>query len=274
MSAEPTPIWTPSPERVAHCRLTRYLRWLDDTHGRRFDGYEPLWQWSVTDLEGFWSSVWDFCGMKSHSAYTTVLAHSEMPGAQWFPGATLNYAEHLLAQASHPDAAARPAIVFQSELVARQEIGWAELAAQTGALTATLRRLGVGKGDRVVAYMPNIPQTIVALLAVASIGAIWSSSSPEMGPVSVLDRQQAILLGQFSRYRLADNDRGFDLPAVVRWLRAQTRTPVLTGLPFGHEHPKLTLPHGAQVALATEGRTCYLVLQEHDHDHDHHDHER
>ncbi len=90
----------------------------------------------------------------------------------------------------------------------------------------------------------------------------------------VLDRQQAILLGQFSRYRLADNDRGFDLPAVVRWLRAQTRTPVLTGLPFGHEHPKLTLPHGAQVALATEGRTCYLVLQEHDHDHDHHDHER
>jgi muramoyltetrapeptide carboxypeptidase len=89
----------------------------------------------------------------------------------------------------------------------------------------------------------------------------------------VLDRQKAILLGQFSRYRLADNDRGFDLPAVVRWLRAQTRTPVLTGLPFGHEHPKLTLPHGAQVALATEGRTCYLVLQEHDHDHEHPGHE-
>ncbi len=209
MSAEPTPIWTPSPERVAHCRLTRYLRWLDDTHGRRFDGYEPLWQWSVTDLEGFWSSVWDFCGMKSHSAYTTVLAHSEMPGAQWFPGATLNYAEHLLAQASHPDAAARPAIVFQSELVARQEIGWAELAAQTGALTATLRRLGVGKGDRVVAYMPNIPQTIVALLAVASIGAIWSSSSPDMGPVSVLDRFRQIepkVLISVDGYRYSGKD--------------------------------------------------------------------
>ncbi len=192
MSADPKPIWTPSAERIEHCGLTRYLRWLDDTHGRRFEGYESLWQWSVTDLEGFWSSVWDFCGMKAHSAYTKVLGRSEMPGAEWFPGATLNYAEHLLAQASHPDAAARPAIVFQSELVDRQEIGWHELAAQAGALAATLRRLGVRKGDRVVAYMPNIPQAVVALLAVTSIGAVWSSSSPDMGPVSVLDRFRQI----------------------------------------------------------------------------------
>ena len=152
----PRPLWRPSPERVANAGITRYLRWLADTHGRRFSDYESLWQWSVDDQEGFWSSLWDFLCVRAHSAYTRVVGRSEMPGAQWFPGATLNYAEHLLAHAKHPDAAAQPALVFTSELVPRQEIGWAQLAADTGALTATLARLGIEVGDRVVAYMPNI----------------------------------------------------------------------------------------------------------------------
>jgi len=216
------PIWTPTPERVAHAAITRYLRWLGDTHGRRFDDYESLWQWSVNDLEGFWASVWDFVGIRAHAGYEHVLGRAQMPGAQWFPGATLNYAEHLLAHAHRPDAGERPAIVFTSEVVPRAEIGWAQLAADTGALTATLRRLGVEVGDRVVAYMPNIPQAVVALLATTGIGAIWSSSSPDMGPVSVLDRFRQIeprVLIAVDGYRYGGRD--FDRRDTVRDLLRQ-----------------------------------------------------
>jgi acetoacetyl-CoA synthetase len=225
MTDTPTPLWRPSPERVANAGVTRYLRWLADTHGRRFDDYESLWQWSVDDQEGFWSSLWDFLGVRAHSAYSRIVGRAEMPGAQWFPGATLNYAEHLLAHAKHPDAAAQPALVFQSEIVPRQAIGWAQLAADTGALTATLARLGIEVGDRVVAYMPNIPQTVVAMLATTSIGAIWSSSSPDMGPVSVLDRFRQIeprVLIAVDGYRYGGKD--FDRRDTVRELVRQLPT--------------------------------------------------
>ena len=219
MTEAAKPIWTPTPERIAAAGITRYLRWLADTHGRRFENYEALWQWSVSDLEGFWSSQWDFLGIRAHSAYARVLGEREMPHAKWFEGATLNYAEQMLAHASRPDAGARPAIVFSSELVERREVGWAELAADAGALAATLRRMGVEKGDRVVAYMPNIPQSVVALLAAASVGAIWSSSSPDMGPVSVLDRfvqiEPTVLLA-VDGYRYGGKD--FDRRETVREL--------------------------------------------------------
>jgi len=221
----PVPLWTPSAQRIERAGLTRYLRWLADTHGRRFDGYEALWQWSVDDPEAFWASLWDFLGVRAHTPYTQVVARSEMPGAQWFPGATLNYAEHLLARAGHPDAHRQPAIVFTSEIVARQEIGWARLAADTGALTATLARLGVRRGDRVVAFMPNIPQAVVALLATTSLGAIWSSSSPDMGPVSVLDRFRQIeprVLVAVDGYRYGGKD--FDRRDTVRELVRQLPT--------------------------------------------------
>ncbi len=186
------PLWTPSPERVARAGITRYLHWLADTHGRRFDDYESLWEWSVADPEGFWASIWDFGAVKAYTPYTRVLGEREMPHAKWFEGATLNFAEHLLAQARQPDAATRPAIVFRDEAGTRRELSWAQLAAQAGALAATLRRLGVRRGDRVAAYLPNLPETVVALLAVTSIGAIWSSSSPDMGAASVLDRYRQI----------------------------------------------------------------------------------
>ena len=192
MSQAPRPLWTPSAERLEHAGITRYLRWLADTHGRRFDDYESLWSWSVDDPEGFWASIWDFGGVKAHSPYTRVLGNAEMPHAQWFEGATLNYAEHLLAHAHHPDAAAQPAIVFRDESGARSTCSWAHLAAQAGALAHTLRGLGVQRGDRVAAYLPNIPETVIALLAVTSLGAVWSSSSPDMGAASVLDRYRQI----------------------------------------------------------------------------------
>jgi acetoacetyl-CoA synthetase len=192
MNDTPSLLWTPSPGRLARAGITRYRRWLADTHGRRFDDYESLWEWSVADPEGFWASIWDFGGVKAHSPYSRVLGNAEMPHAQWFEGATLNYAEHLLAHAQSPDAAAQPAIVFRDESGARTELSWAQLAAQAGALAATLRRLGVRRGDRVAAYLPNIPETVVALLAVTSVGAVWSSSSPDMGAASVLDRYRQI----------------------------------------------------------------------------------
>ena len=188
----PAPLWQPSAGRIDKAGITRLQRWLAAERGRRFDSYEALWQWSVDDLEGFWGAIWDFCGVKSHSPYSQVLAEREMPHAKWFPGATLNYAEHMLAHARRPDAGTRLALVFQSELCPRTPITWAQLAATTGALTATLSGLGVAQGDRVVGYLPNIPEALASLLAVASMGAIWSGSSPDMGPVSVLDRFRQI----------------------------------------------------------------------------------
>jgi acetoacetyl-CoA synthetase len=185
-------LWTPSPERIAGARITRYRAFLAETRGLRFDGYESLWRWSVDELEAFWASIWEFCGVRSHSPYACVLERRTMPGARWFPGATLNYAEHALAPALRPGAAGKPALIFASEARPRTEVTWGQLAARVAALSAALGRLGVGRGDRVVSYMPNIPETVVALLAASSRGAIWSSASPDMGPVSVLDRFRQI----------------------------------------------------------------------------------
>jgi acetoacetyl-CoA synthetase len=216
------PIWTPSAERIAGAGITRYRDWLQQSRGLRFDGYESLWQWSVTDIEDFWASIWDFCEIRAATPYREVLGERRMPGARWFDGATLNYADHMLWRASRPGWAERPALVFQSELVERREVSWGALAAQVGALTATLKRLGIGKGDRVVSYMPNIPETIVAALAVTSIGAIWSACAPDMGSTGVLDRFRQIapkLLFAVDGYRYGGKD--FDRRQTVRELVAE-----------------------------------------------------
>lgn len=218
----PPPLWTPPPARVAGAGITRFLSFLRERRGLTFDGYEPLWRWSVEDLEGFWGSIWEFCGVKAHQPYQRILGRRSMPGATWFEGATLNYAEHSLAHASRPGWGDRPAIVFVSETRARTEITWSALAAQVGALTASLSRLGVGPGDRVASYMPNIPESVVALLATASLGAIWSSASPDMGPVSVLDRFRQIepkVLFAVDGYRYGG--KSFDRRETVRDLVRQ-----------------------------------------------------
>ncbi len=218
----PVPLWQPSSARIEKAGITRFMRWLEANRQLRFENYEALWQWSVDDLEGFWGSFWDFSGVQSHSPCSRVLGEREMPHAQWFPGATLNYAEHMLAHARRADASTRRALIFQSELRPRTEITWAQLAGATGALTATLARLGVAKGDRVVGYLPNIPEAVNALLAVTSLGAIWSSSSPDMGPASVLDRFRQIepkVLIAVDGYRYGGKD--FDRLDSVRELVAQ-----------------------------------------------------
>lgn len=177
-------------------QIERYQHFLQQTQGLRFDSYDALWQWSVSELDAFWLSLWEFFELKSPTPFEHALCEERMPGARWFEGATINYAAQVLRHADAADAAGRPAIVHSNEaMLAKGELGemsWPELQRQVGTLAAALRGLGVSRGDRVVAYMPNIPQTAVAFLAVASLGAIWSVCSPDMGPVAVLDRFRQI----------------------------------------------------------------------------------
>ena len=222
---QPAPLWRPSAERIERAAITRYRRWLKSRKGLDFADYESLWQWSVTDIEAFWESIWQFSEVRSHSPYQRVLDRRVMPGAKWFEGATLNYAEHALARAERSDAATRPALIHQSEIRSRGEMSWAALAGQVGAMTATLEALGVRPGDRVVSYMPNIPESVVALLATASCGGVWSSCSPDMGPVSVLDRFRQIeprVLFAVDGYRYGGKD--YDRREVVRELVAALST--------------------------------------------------
>ena len=182
--AEGTLLWTPSPRRIETANLTRYTEWAAKRTGRSFASYDELWRWSVSDLDGFWGSLWDYFNIHASTPYDEVLAERSMPGARWFTGARLSFVEHLF-RAGGPD---RPAIVFSNETEGPIEISWSELEAEAAAIAAFLRGIGVEPGDRVVSYMPNIPQTITAFLGAASIGAIWSSCSPDFGSRSVVDR--------------------------------------------------------------------------------------
>ena len=182
--AEPKVLWTPSREQIDRATLTRYQAWLGGDARACFDGYHDLWRWSVSDVEGFWGSMAEFLGVRFSEGGDRVLGNSTMPGATWFPGARLSYAEHMFA-GRDPDGLA---IQHASESRELSRLTWAELRAATAAIAAGLRSLGVGEGDRVAAYMPNIPETVAALLACASIGAVWSSAAPEFGARSVIDR--------------------------------------------------------------------------------------
>jgi acetoacetyl-CoA synthetase len=182
-------------------RILRYADWLAGHRGLRFDpathaGYDAMWRWSVTDLDAFWRSVWDYFDVRSATPWTTVLAEERMPGARWFEGATLNYVQQVLRHADAAHAAGHPALLFQNEtLRARgsiEEVSWPELRRRVASLAAELQRLGIGAGDRVCAFLPNTPAAAVAFLATASLGAIWSVCSPDMGPLAVLDRFRQI----------------------------------------------------------------------------------
>ncbi len=163
--------------------MGRFVRWLDAERGLRFDDYDALWRWSVDDVEGFWAAVWDHYGVRG--TYDAVLGSREMPGAQWFPGARLNYAEHMFGL---PEDADRVAVMARSQTRDPFELTFGELAEQVARARAGLRALGVGRGDRVVGYLPNIPEALVAFLACASLGAVWASCAPEFGARSVVDR--------------------------------------------------------------------------------------
>jgi acetoacetyl-CoA synthetase len=176
-------LWTPAATRVADTNLTAFLAWLAD-RGRAFDSYDALWRWSVTDLDGFWQAIWDYCGVETSAPPRRVLGRREMPGAEWFPGAQLNYAQHVLRRERPGDTA----LLSVSESAAVTSTDWAQLAGEVRVLATQLRAMGVRPGDRVAGYMPNIPQTVIAMLATVAAGATWTSCSPDFGWRGVLDR--------------------------------------------------------------------------------------
>jgi acetoacetyl-CoA synthetase len=179
-----TVLWTPSPERIKNARLTEFREWLTKNRGLTFADFESMWRWSTTDIDAFWQACWDFFGIEATQPPTAVLGKRTMPGAEWFPGARINYARHALRH-ERPDAVA---VVHLNERQSLQEMSWEELGRQVRIVATQLRKLGVKKGDRVCAYMVNVPQTLVAMLATTSLGAIWSSVGPDFGTPGVLDR--------------------------------------------------------------------------------------
>ena len=254
------PLWRPSPADSAQTEMARFMRWAGERHGRRFADYDELWRWSVEELEDFWADIWEFCGVRASRPYERVLGSHEMPGADWFAGAELNYAENLLLADRDPDAAA---VLHCSELRALDELTWGELSAQVAACAAGLRSLGVGRGDRVVAYMPNIPETLVAFLAVASIGAIWSSAAPEFGARSVIDRFAQIeprVLLAVDGYRHGGKD--FDRMAVVAGILAELPTVEnVVVLPYLNRDAEVTAGLTATLADGAAPRRPATVLR-------------
>ena len=181
----PRVLWTPPPDVRETTEIGRYLAWLESERGLVFGDYDALQRWSVDDLTGFWASIWDFFEVKAEAPYSAVLASDAMPGAVWFPDARLNFAEHL---EGRDEDAEQVAIVAHSQTRDPVELTFAAFRDQVARARAGLRRLGVGPGDRVVAYLPNAPETLVAFAATASLGAVWASCAPELGPRSVVDR--------------------------------------------------------------------------------------
>jgi acetoacetyl-CoA synthetase len=173
-------------------QIRLYQNWLRDQRGLQFDSFDALWRWSVTDQNAFWQSLWDYAGMHSPTPHSAVLAESRMPGAVWFPGAQVNYAREVWRHAQAAHAAGMLAIVSDDERGDVRELTWPELLRQVASVALTLKDMGVQRGDRVAAYLPNVPETIVACLACLSIGAVWSVCAPDMGTAAVADRFRQI----------------------------------------------------------------------------------
>jgi acetoacetyl-CoA synthetase len=210
-------LWEPPAQQLTGSKMARYM------DARGFSEYGDLWRWSVDDLEGFWLSIWDLYEVGPATEH--VLARADMPGAEWFPGTQLNYADHLLRGARPGETA----IVHATESRAPAELSWDGLADQVGRCAAGLRRLGVGRGDRVVAYMPNVVETVVAFLATASIGAIWSSCAPEFGTATVVDRfgqiePKVLIAAEGYRYGGKHFDRRGRVAEIERALPTLERT--------------------------------------------------
>lgn len=254
-----TPLWAPSEELAANSVLAGYLDWLHDARGMRFEGYEDLWRWSTENLEEFWESVWSFFGVRAHTPYTAVMGSQNMPGAQWFPGASLNYAEHAL---SHN--LSTPAVIGFSEGTDPVELSWDDLRGQVGALAGWLTSHGVGPTDRVVGYLPNIPQAVVAFLACASIGALWSACSPEYTPQGAADRfaqldPTVLIAADGYRYAGKVHDRRHEVEALHKLLPTIRTTLWLNHVDAGEAPPSLE-PHHFDEVVATPVHPTYTPL--------------
>jgi acetoacetyl-CoA synthetase len=214
-------LWTPDPAVAEASTVARFMRWLTAERGHQFASYDELWRWSVGDLDGFWSAVWEFFEVRSSRPYEQVVSSRAMPGAVWFAGSRVNYAEHLLRR----EGVAEPgetAIVHSSERRPLARMSWSELGGAVRVVATQLRALGVRPGDRVSAYMPNIPETVIAMLAVTAIGAVWSSAAPEFGARTVIERFAQIepsVLFVADGYRFGGKD--YDRAAEIRTILAE-----------------------------------------------------
>ncbi len=259
-------LWKPTSEVKQDANLTKYMNWLEETKNVSHRSFQDLWDWSTNDMEDYWESIWEYFEVKAYTPYETVLRNNQLPGAEWFPGATLNYAEHILRHAKQD----KTAIYYKSEDRPLKEMTWKEITEKTASVAAYLKSVGVKRGDRVVAYMPNIPETIIAFLATASIGAIWSSCAPEFGVGSTLGRFQQIepkILFTVDGYRyngkanprmdivekleqslptveqvvvlpyLEDDPDTRNLKNSIRWEEVLTYSDELTFTPVPFEHP-------------------------------------
>ncbi|MGH3319491.1 MAG: AMP-binding protein, partial [Streptosporangiaceae bacterium] len=216
MVDEGTLLWKPSHETREHAQVSRYLVWLRESRGLTFASYDELWRWSTGEIDAFWASVWDYFQVEGERGDGPV-HEGEMPGTRWFPGARLNYAHLALRRRDD-----HPAVVFRNEAGDARTLSYAELRREVARVAAGLRALGVGRGDRVAAYAPSLPETLITLLAAASIGAVWSSCSPDFGASSVIDRFRQIepkVLLAVDGYRY--NGRTYDRSDVVRRIEGE-----------------------------------------------------
>ncbi|MEV0943819.1 acetoacetate--CoA ligase [Micromonospora wenchangensis] len=249
-------LWTPPADVRERSRIGGYLRWLREHRGLDFADYDALWQWSVTDLAAFWRSIWDYFAVVAHTPPTATLGDTAMPGARWFPGATLNYAENVLRMPGRADD--DPVVVAHSQTRPPVTLTAAELREQVRRVAAGLRRLGVVAGDRVAAYAPNVPETYVLLLATSSLGAVFSSCAPEFGTRSVVDRWQQIapkVLVAVDGYRYGDKpvDRRAEVAAIRAALPSLTNT---VHVPYLHPTGSADVPQDglswAELAAETD----------------------
>lgn len=233
-------LWTPTQERYDASTMAAFERYLKDKRNLSFGDYNAMWKWSVDDLEGFWSAIWEFFEVEASQTYSTMLASQEMPGAQWCPGAMLNFTDQIM---KHVDAQPNgDALIVQSETFGHNVLSWSDLRAQVASVAKNLRDMGVVKGDRVVAVLPNTETAMIAFLATASIGAIWSLCAPDMGHVAILDRfkqiEPKVLIAQDGYVHAGKTiDRRevlagieAELPSLVQCVTV----PFVGGLPKGH----------------------------------------
>ncbi len=214
MAAPSDQLWTPTPESISRSNIGRFVAWLAERGVGRFDSYDELWRWSTEDIAGLWAAVWEFFDMQASVPFTEVLDSPAMPGTKWLIDARLNYAQHILRHEGDSTA-----IIAHSQTRRPSSLSWNELADQVSRARTGLQRIGITKGDRVAAYMPNVAETIVAFLATASLGAIWTSCAPEFGVQAVLDRfgqinPKALLVVDGYRYGNRDIDRRAEVQAI------------------------------------------------------------
>jgi acetoacetyl-CoA synthetase len=242
MTPEGTILWQADASRRDGLNLSKFLRFLE-TKGHDFQGYSDLWQWSVTDLPGFWSAIAEYFDLILEGNPTAILTDDPMPRTRWFTGTQMNYAEHVLRH-EHTGDPSRVMLHHSSELRSMQTASWADIAGAVRKLATRLRAMGLGEGDRIVAYMPNLPETVIAMLATTAIGAIWSSAAPEFGAQTVIDRfgqiaPKLVFACNGYRYGGKDFDRSADLNRILAALPSVEHLVMLDYLPGAQmqDHP-------------------------------------